>query len=76
MKADKQGVNKLLNFKESFVYPLKMKDGSSQNMHISLYGLFFLVPNPSTPSPHSPSKFVMPSNLKVKTLSFTGKDLR
>lgn len=75
MKTSRQGVNKLLNFKESFVYPLKMKDGSFQNIHVSLYGLFFLVPNPSTPSPLS-SKPVMPSGLKVKTLSFAGKDLR
>ncbi|MCL4389601.1 hypothetical protein M1397_03275 [Candidatus Marsarchaeota archaeon] len=59
-----------LNYHDSLVYPLKKRDGSSQNIKIHLNWLSFLAPNP----PQAPISH--PKNLSVKAIVFTDKNLQ
>lgn len=65
----KRGEYVQLNYHDSFVYPLKKKDGSFSNIRINLNGFFFLAPVPSQ-NPQS-----NPKELSLKTIVFTEKNL-
>jgi hypothetical protein len=55
-----------LNYSDSFIFPLKRKDGSLRNVRIHLNGIFFLVP---------PSPSHTPTDVSVKSIVFTPAEL-
>ncbi len=65
-KAAGPDSHRLITYKDSFLYPIT-KNGSTQNVRITLRWLFFLVPNPT----NSPQ----PRNFSVKAAIFSSRDL-
>ena len=57
---------RLITYKDSFLYPIK-KNGSTQNVRITLQWLFLMAPNPI----NSPQ----PTDFSVKAITFSRKDL-
>ena len=58
--------HRLITYKDSFPFPIT-KNGSTQNLRITLRWLFFPVPNPT----NSPQ----PKDFSVKAITFKKRDL-